>query len=152
MWVSDVEPAGRARAVGSVLQGVERARATVGTTDPLAGSEWDVVVRVTRKTTTPRLQPGVPGVSTPGQGGGRRPRAAGGLRRSERADHRAPGRELPTRLIRRGSFGRWWRWEDSNLRHGAYETPALPPELHRHSQGDQELSGGILPQAAGACP
>src|SRR5262249_41957166 len=23
----------------------------------------------------------------------------------------------------------WWRREDSNLRHGAYETPALPPEL-----------------------
>src|SRR6266705_2885062 len=20
----------------------------------------------------------------------------------------------------------WWRWEESNLRHGAYETPALP--------------------------
>jgi hypothetical protein len=25
----------------------------------------------------------------------------------------------------------WWRREDSNLRHGAYETPALPPELRR---------------------
>ena len=22
--------------------------------------------------------------------------------------------------------GRWWRWEELNLRHGAYETPALP--------------------------
>src|SRR5204863_6109717 len=21
---------------------------------------------------------------------------------------------------------RWWRWEELNLRHGAYETPALP--------------------------
>ena len=20
----------------------------------------------------------------------------------------------------------WWRWEELNLRHGAYETPALP--------------------------
>ena len=28
-------------------------------------------------------------------------------------------------------MGGWWRWEDSNLRHGAYETPALPPELRR---------------------
>src|SRR5215470_4136992 len=27
--------------------------------------------------------------------------------------------------------GKWWRREDSNLRHGAYETPALPPELRR---------------------
>ena len=26
---------------------------------------------------------------------------------------------------------KWWRREDSNLRHGAYETPALPPELRR---------------------
>jgi hypothetical protein len=29
----------------------------------------------------------------------------------------------------------WWRREDSNLRHGAYETPALPPELRRRVSG-----------------
>ena len=29
----------------------------------------------------------------------------------------------------------WWRREDSNLRHGAYETPALPPELRRRAGG-----------------
>src|SRR5712691_8597244 len=29
------------------------------------------------------------------------------------------------------NFNEWWRREDSNLRHGAYETPALPPELRR---------------------
>src|SRR6267142_6800070 len=23
-------------------------------------------------------------------------------------------------------IGEWWRWEELNLRHGAYETPALP--------------------------
>jgi hypothetical protein len=28
----------------------------------------------------------------------------------------------------------WWRREDSNLRHGAYETPALPPELRRRAR------------------
>ena len=32
--------------------------------------------------------------------------------------------------------GQWWRREDSNLRHGAYETPALPPELRRRA-GDR---------------
>lgn len=26
---------------------------------------------------------------------------------------------------------KWWRWEDSNFRHAAYETAALTPELHR---------------------
>src|SRR5215469_11903799 len=31
--------------------------------------------------------------------------------------------------------GKWWRREDSNLRHGAYETPALPPELRRRAGG-----------------
>ena len=25
-----------------------------------------------------------------------------------------------------GTDMRWWRWEELNLRHGAYETPALP--------------------------
>src|SRR5262245_57886683 len=43
-----------------------------------------------------------------------------------------------------GTFGRigvvqmWWRREDSNLRHGAYETPALPPELRRRAGGRAE--------------
>ena len=32
----------------------------------------------------------------------------------------------------------WWRREDSNLRHGAYETPALPPELRRRPGGRAE--------------
>ncbi len=27
---------------------------------------------------------------------------------------------------------RWWRRLDSNQRHRAYETPALPTELRRH--------------------
>src|SRR4029077_2821889 len=25
-----------------------------------------------------------------------------------------------------GRLRQWWRWEELNLRHGAYETPALP--------------------------
>src|SRR6266478_5098969 len=36
----------------------------------------------------------------------------------------------------------WWRREDSNLRHGAYETPALPPELRRRNQdASRKLTG-----------
>src|SRR5258705_13487063 len=40
----------------------------------------------------------------------------------------------------------WWRREDSNLRHGAYETPALPPELRRLGNQISELQAGILPR------
>jgi hypothetical protein len=39
------------------------------------------------------------------------------------------GRAEPQDVKRRLEM--WWRREDSNLRHGAYETPALPPELRR---------------------
>src|SRR4030095_10734224 len=38
----------------------------------------------------------------------------------------------------------WWRREDSNLRHGAYETPALPPELRRLGNQINEMQSGIL--------
>src|SRR5712691_7460429 len=40
----------------------------------------------------------------------------------------------------------WWRREDSNLRHGAYETPALPPELRRLGNQISELQRRILPR------
>src|SRR6202022_3803046 len=40
--------------------------------------------------------------------------------------------------------GMWWRREDSNLRHGAYETPALPPELRRLGRNFAQLQSGIL--------
>ena len=35
-----------------------------------------------------------------------------------------------------GIHGRknWWRWRVSNPRPAAYESAALPPELHRHSE------------------
>ena len=41
----------------------------------------------------------------------------------------------------RNRLGEWWRREDSNLRHGAYETPALPPELRRRNPKNYELAG-----------
>ena len=37
----------------------------------------------------------------------------------------------------------WWRREDSNLRHGAYETPALPPELRRRVGGPSSKLTGL---------
>ena len=37
----------------------------------------------------------------------------------------------------------WWRREDSNLRHGAYETPALPPELRRRVGGPSSKRTGL---------
>src|SRR5258705_2093646 len=37
----------------------------------------------------------------------------------------------------------WWRREDSNLRHGAYETPALPPELRRRPGGPSRKLTGL---------
>jgi hypothetical protein len=30
----------------------------------------------------------------------------------------------------------WWRWEELNLRHGAYETPALPLSYTAVSRSD----------------
>jgi hypothetical protein len=39
----------------------------------------------------------------------------------------------------------WWRREDSNLRHGAYETPALPPELRRQNGVDTKNAFVIIP-------
>src|SRR3990167_6514210 len=41
----------------------------------------------------------------------------------------------------------WWRWEELNLRHGAYETPALPLSYTAEGRDDRG-SRGILPQAA----
>src|SRR6185295_7588449 len=43
-----------------------------------------------------------------------------------------------------GALVVWWRREDSNLRHGAYETPALPPELRRLGRNFAQLQSGIL--------
>jgi hypothetical protein len=43
----------------------------------------------------------------------------------------------------------WWRWEELNLRHGAYETPALPLSYtaeNRHDLG----SGPSVPQTVEA--
>ncbi len=49
-------------------------------------------------------------------------------------------REVVNNLKIDGKRG-WWRWEDSNLRHGAYETPALPPELHRRARQGRVMVG-----------
>src|SRR5678815_481150 len=47
--------------------------------------------------------------------------------RTPQCSGRRPTASTPPRV------GTWWRREDSNLRHGAYETPALPPELRRRA-------------------
>src|ERR1700732_1480949 len=72
-------------------------------------------------------------------------------KRAGPASTRRPRRkELPCKQ-RRARAGRreagpaiWWRREDSNLRHGAYETPALPPELRRLGRNYAQLQSGIL--------
>ena len=52
----------------------------------------------------------------------------------QRARSRARS-ENSAEMLSRKVLKTWWRREDSNLRHGAYETPALPPELRRHLVG-----------------
>jgi hypothetical protein len=47
---------------------------------------------------------------------------------------------------------RWWRWEELNLRHGAYETPALPLSYTAGSEDDAGLQDGILPYRPPLCP
>ena len=41
----------------------------------------------------------------------------------------------------------WWRWEELNLRHGAYETPALPLS-YTAEVGHRRVSGPSVPQEA----
>ncbi len=53
----------------------------------------------------------------------RGPKAAAGPRPSQ--EPLAVGMSYQCRPRRLERWG-WWRWEESNLRHGAYETPALP--------------------------
>ena len=38
---------------------------------------------------------------------------------------------------------KWWRWEELNLRHGAYETPALPLSYTATSRKIDELANGF---------
>src|SRR5499427_5368079 len=47
------------------------------------------------------------------------------------------------RKLHRKCLIEWWRREDSNLRHGAYETPALPPELRRRTGGPSRKVTGL---------
>jgi hypothetical protein len=49
-------------------------------------------------------------------------------------------------------LGRWWRWEESNLRHGAYETPALPLSYTAAPRGISDFRDGILSQPGRRCP
>ena len=46
----------------------------------------------------------------------------------------------------------WWRWEELNLRHGAYETPALPLSYTAVIREVAELRRRILPQGWPTCP
>src|SRR5215467_3749497 len=62
---------------------------------------------------------------------------------------RTPSTPRPTSAAEASGFGwfwgrqKWWRREDSNLRHGAYETPALPPELRRRAGGPSRKVTGL---------
>ena len=51
-------------------------------------------------------------------------------------------------MLERDVSGRWWRWEELNLRHGAYETPALPLSYTAGALDANCLGGGRLPEAA----
>ena len=51
---------------------------------------------------------------------------------------------LPDEALRAGRE-EWWRWEELNLRHGAYETPALPLSYTAEPNCGAELQAGILP-------
>src|SRR6266478_9198157 len=46
----------------------------------------------------------------------------------------------------------WWRWEELNLRHGAYETPALPLSYTADPRKFDQLQDGILPRTPPSCP
>lgn len=43
------------------------------------------------------------------------------------------------------AWQKWWRRVDSNHRHRAYETPALPTELRRHRKGNGRTPRGQAP-------
>src|SRR5262245_55073704 len=51
---------------------------------------------------------------------------------------RCPHREGP----RPRRMQRWWRWEELNLRHGAYETPALP--LSYTAEAEEQRGSGRM--------
>ncbi len=42
--------------------------------------------------------------------------------------------------------GLWWRWEELNLRHGAYETPALPLSYTAGSGNTDTVANGFYPR------
>ena len=44
---------------------------------------------------------------------------------------------MSSRVISCGIY--WWRWAGSNGRPAAYESAALPTELHRHAKEISEL-------------
>src|SRR5438552_1047915 len=46
----------------------------------------------------------------------------------------------------------WWRWEELNLRHGAYETPALPLSYTAKCREIRGLRTGILSHRGRVCP
>src|SRR5881628_288761 len=61
-------------------------------------------------------------------------------------DHDDP----PCALI--NALSGWWRWEELNLRHGAYETPALPLSYTADPRKVDQLQDEILPQTPRSCP
>src|SRR5687767_6491265 len=74
----------------------------------------------------------------------------GPLRTVVRSTTRMPERATLTRAkcSRRGKRKRWWRWEELNLRHGAYETPALPLSYTAEPRKNGYLANGFYPSDA----
>ena len=58
----------------------------------------------------------------------------------------APSRSTRTSVtaIPPKRWSSWWRWEELNLRHGAYETPALPLSYTAEPES-------VRPQAESEC-
>src|SRR5439155_44911 len=81
-----------------------------------------------------------------------------------RAERRARRAAQALRVVdasRGGGQRVWWRWEELNLRHGAYETPALPlsytagwpgrPRSERSVPHDAETQPAWRPNTSAAC-
>src|SRR5262249_11967794 len=51
-----------------------------------------------------------------------------------------------------GVLSGWWRWEELNLRHGAYEPPALPLSYTADPRIAEQLAHRILQDDPRLCP
>jgi hypothetical protein len=105
-------------------------------------------VGAARLTATMSRQPGRSEGSEPETGAAR----AGNSHGYNLGDNRAVARNNGLGTPQEG----WWRWEELNLRHGAYETPALPLSYTADPKKTRQLQNGILsysnPTYPNSCP